>query len=338
MAVPTIFSRFLKALGVPSTISYSDARFKGMTFQSLYGFAHLLQEYGIPYKAVRVTDKNRITEMHTPFLAQTRAGIFVIVKKLDQSTGMVEYDSRGENLQVSLPDFIKAWNGIALLAWPDGASREPEYASHRLTEIISGLSKYALALAGLTLFVYFFITRGVYAHISTILLTVFNLIGLYFSYLLVQKSLNIHTAASDSVCSVLEKGGCDSIMELKVSKLFGVFSWSEIGFSYFGISLLALLVFPHIWPALAICNICCLPYTFWSIWYQKFKAKHWCTLCVGVQTTLWLLFFCYLGGGLLAQAWPLHITFFILVAAYLFTVLFINMLLGIFTKLPCHEK
>ncbi len=337
MPVPSIFTRFLGALGVRHTQRYADAQFRGMTFKSLYGLSHLLAQYGVPNEAVRVADKNEITAISTPFLAQTKGGIFVIVTDIDSSEGVVSYDSRGVTESAPLTDFIKAWNGIALLAFPDRNSREPDYGSHHLSDIVSSLSGYALALAALAVFVYFFVTRGVYGHISTVLLTVFDCVGLYFSYLLLQKSLHIHTAASDRVCGVLEKGGCDSIVSLKVSKLFGVFSWSEVGFGYFGVSLATLLMFPHLWPSLALCNACCLPYTVWSIWYQRFRAHHWCTLCVGVQATLWVLFFCYLGGGMWRHVFPLHLDFFVLLAVYVFSVLFINMILRIFKNLPCHE-
>lgn len=338
MPVATIFSRFLNQLDVPHTNFWSDKKFAGMTFKSLYGLSHLLTEYGIRNEGVKFTDKDKIRELTPPFLAQMSNGIFVIVTGINPQSGMIEYESRGEFLRISLDEFIKAWNGIALLAFPNDKSGEPEYGSHHLTEIVANMARYMLALAALSIFAYFFITRGVYASFSTILLTLFNCFGLYFSFLLMQKSLNIHSAASERVCGVLEHGGCDSIMQLSVSRLFGVFSWSEIGFGYFGVSLATLLIFPHMWPYLALCNVCCLPYTFWSIWYQKFRAKHWCTLCVGVQSTLWLLFFCYLGGGFFRYAWPLHIDFFILIATYLFVVLFLNLLVSTFKELPCHEK
>lgn len=338
MPSATIFSRFLAQLGVPHTQAWSDKKFNTMTFKSLYGFSHLLNEYKIKNEGVKFTDKSDLTKLSPPFLAQLNNGIFVIVDGIEPKKDQLTYDSVGKQQKMALNDFINSWNGFALLAFPSDESKEPEYGEHHLSDIISAMSKYVLALAAICVFAYFFISRGLYAHLSTILLTIFNCVGLYFSYLLVQKSLNIHSAASDRVCGVLEHGGCDSIMELKVSKLFGVFSWSEIGFGYFGISLITLLLFPHMWPFLAICNLCCLPYTVWSIWYQKFKAKHWCTLCVGVQTTLWLLFFCYLGGGWLEKSWPLHFNFLILIATYLFAILALNMLLSTFKKLPCHEK
>lgn len=337
MAAPTIFTRFLAALDVPHTASWSDAQFRGMTFKSLYGLSHLLAGYGIKSRGTQICDKSRLPHLPVPFLAQTKGGAFVIVDSVNPRANMVEYDSLGQKQSIAIDQFENAWNGIALFAAPGPESREPEYGQHRLTELVARASKYALALAALVVFAYFFITRGLYLHLSTILLTIFDCVGLYFSWLLLQKSLNIHTAASDRVCGVLEQGGCDSIMQLKVSKLFGVFSWSEIGFGYFSVSLATLLIFPHMWPSLALCNLCCLPYTFWSIWYQKFRAGHWCTLCVGVQSTLWLLFFCYLCGGWFSHSFPLHIKFFILIAVYFFAVLFLNMIIGIFKNLPCHE-
>ena len=37
-------------------------------------------------------------------------------------------------------------------------------------------------------------------------------------------------------------------------------------------------------------NIFTLPYSFWSVWYQKTKARQWCPLCLIVQVLLWTIF------------------------------------------------
>lgn len=336
MPVHTLFTRFLGKLVVPHTTAWCDKAFETMTFKSLYGLSHLLTLCGVPNKGMKFTDKAKITEIATPFLAQMSNGTFVIVTDMTDTT--VTYDSRGATLQIDLQDFLKAWNGIVLLAFPDKNSHEPDYSSHHLAEIVERLSKYLLVISGVFLFCYFFISRQLYSQISTILLVFFNCCGLYFSWLLMQKSLNIHTAASDKVCGVLEQGGCDSIMEMKVSKLFGVISWSEVGFGYFSISLATLLLFPEHIASLALCNVCCLPYTFWSIWYQRFRAHHWCTLCVGVQTTLWLLFFSYLANEAFKDCLPPSPIIIVLGTTYLFVILFLNNILTILKNLPCHEK
>ncbi|MCM1311167.1 MAG: vitamin K epoxide reductase family protein [Bacteroides sp.] len=336
MAIPTILTRYLAALEVPHTEEYSDLRFHSMPFKSFYGLQHLLAEYNIPSEGLRISDKSELTKLTPPFLAETQNGPIVLVERVTPAE--ITFDTHGNVKSCLLQEFEAFWSGAVFIAHPHSTSREPEYASHHLTEIIQRMAKYALAAAALVVFAYFFITRGVYEHVSTVLLIMFNCVGLYLSYMLLQKTLHIHTRANDRVCGVLEHGGCDEIMQLKVSKLFGVFSWSEVGFGYFGISLLTLLMFPHLWPALALCNVCCLPYTVWSIWYQKFRAKHWCTLCVGVQSTLWVLFICYLGGGWLSRSFPLHPDIVVLLAAYVFAVLFLNMIIRTLKNLPRDEN
>lgn len=336
MAISTIFTRFLAELEVPHTADYSDVRFRQMSFKSWFGLQHLLSEYNVPSEGFCLNDKSEIDKLTAPFLAEMVEGPIVIVKGV--SPEGVTFDSYGSVRTIAMKEFLDAWTGNVFIAHPSGVSREPDYSGHHMTEIISRMSKYAMAAAAIVVFVYFFVTRGVYEHFSTIFLMVLNCVGLYLSYMLLQKTLHIHTKTNDRVCGVMERGGCDEIMSMKVSKLFGVFSWSEVGFGYFGVSLITLLVFPHLWPSLALCNLCCLPYTLWSIWYQRFRAGHWCTLCVGVQGTLWLLFFGYLSGGMLKEAFPLNPHVFILLAVYVFTVLFLNMIIRTLKNLPRDEN
>lgn len=91
-----------------------------------------------------------------------------------------------------------------------------------------------------------------------------------------------------------------------------------------------MLLIPQTLPVLAAINILCLPYTVWSISYQKFKAKVWCTLCVCVQATLWALFATYLLGGWTYQILPLTdnfwIDFLVLGCCYVVALLGINWL------------
>lgn len=334
----TIFTDFLKALGVSHTRDYSDAQFRGMTFKSLFGLSHLLKDYGIESEGWRLDDISEIRKLDTPFLAQKKDGVFIIVdgmaKPEDFEGSDISYLEGGIRHTAKASALMPDLNGVVLLAYPDNKSAEPHYGAHALTEFVNRASGYLLLVVSLGIMAYFFITRGLYSHLSTILLTVFDIFGLWLSYMLLQKSLGIHTSTSDRVCGVLEKGGCDVITTSKASKLFGVFSWSEVGFGYFGVSLATLLVFPHLWPELALCNILCLPYTVWSITYQKFVAHHWCTLCVGVQATLWALFFCYLFGGITARILPLHFNILVLGGVYVVTVIALHYMLEIFRKLP----
>lgn len=330
----SIFTRFLKALEVPHTVEYSENAFHTMDFDSLYGLSHLLTSYGIDNEALRIADKNEIAKLSPPYLAQLDSGYFVIVDQF--ASGKITYDSLGQKVSVATQDFINKWTGVTLLAFPDSKSREPDYGGHLLTETINRWSWLALIITAVAVMGYFYVTRGIYHSPWATVTMLLNMVGLFFSYLLVQKTLGVHTSTGDSVCNILQKGGCDSILSMKVSKLFGVFSWSVVGFSYFGISLITLLIFPHMWSTLALFNICCLPYTVWSIWYQRFRAHHWCTLCVGVQSTLWLLFFTYAAGGFIKNPLPLRLDDWVLLAAYIATVLFLNLIVKFIKNLSLH--
>lgn len=320
----TILSDFLSQLNVPHTDGYTDRRFASMPFMTLFGLSKLLEEYNIPGRGLLLEDKSELIKLTPPFLAHTKGG-FAIVTAL--TPDKVTYMSQGETENISTEEFEKAWDGNVYLAFPTQESKEPGYGEHRRFEILSKAKNIVLYVVAILLFLYLFISNGIYSRISTVLLTLFDMAGLYLTYLLVQKSMKIKNKTADRVCGILEEGGCDSILELKSAKFFGLFSWSEVGFSYFSVSLLTLLIFPEWIRYLAACNVCCLPFTCWSIWYQKFRAKRWCTLCVSVQTTLWCLFFCYLGGGWLKGIFPLRIEFFVLGLTYLFVLLALNRVL-----------
>lgn len=328
-ATATLMSDFLKELGVRHTAAYTDWRFSGMPFKSLFGLSKLLLEYGVDNEALRLAEKSEIGKLPVPFLAGTDGG-FVIVTSV--GADRIGYLTQGVAETMPPDEFKKAWSGVVLLAYPDEKSVEPGYAAHARDLFIGEAKKWVLAAGAILLFLYLFVSNRIYAAWSTVGLTLIDLAGLWLTYMLVQKSLKIKSHAADRVCGVLQEGGCDSVLETKASKFFGIFGWSEVGFSYFSVSLLTLLMFPQWICYLALCNACCLPFTFWSIWYQKFRAKAWCTLCVSVQASLWLLFFCYLGGGWFRGVFPLRIECFVLSLTYLTVLLGLNRILPLIDR------
>lgn len=315
----TIFTDLLGQLGVRFTPEYANRQFDAMSFKSLFGLSQLLKSYGVESEGLVLSDKSEIEKLTPPFIAQTSGGL-VITTSI--GNGSIGYLSQGVEERMPLQEFEKAWTGTVFLAFPTERAGEPDYCAHREAMFFTKVRNVGLVVGLAALFCYLFVSNGIYRHVSTVLLTLLDLGGLYLTYLLVQKSLKIHNKAADNVCRVLQEGGCDSILETKASKFFGIFGWSEVGFTYFSVSLLCLLMFPEWICYLALCNACCLPFTVWSIWYQKFRAKVWCTLCVSVQTTLWLSFFCYLGGRWFDGVLPLRIEFFVLGVTYV-TVLFL---------------
>lgn len=322
----TIFSDFLKALGVPHTGAESDAAFRAMPFKSLFGFSRLLNSYGVRTRAVRIADKSELTRIPVPFVAQEGTG-FVIVTgfgKDDQGNDAVDYIYYHDRKQRDLELFRQRWSGVVLLAYPQADSCEPDYSRHRFYEIAEQVKAWILTACCVAMLTAGFIWSGGWSHLSTIFLFAIDLFGLYVTFQLLLKSLKVNVKAADRICGVLQKHGCDTVLEQKASKFFGLFGWAEVGVGYFTVSLLAMLCFPEMMRWLALCNGCCLPFTFWSIWYQKFRIHTWCTMCVITQCLLWLQFFCYLLGGWWLHIFPLQLPLFVLLAAYVAAVLGLN--------------
>ena len=320
----TLVADLLSQLKVPHTDSYTKQRFETMPFQTLFGVTQLLKEYGVDCAGYRLGNKSDLGNLSTPYIAQTDGGL-VIVTSINGS--WVSYLTQGVNETIPLTEFVKATTGVVLTVKAEPGAKEPDYGAHRLAELI-GMSKKVLlwVLAGV-LVAYLLVENGMWRKPFYLGLMAVDCAGLWLTYMLVQKSLGIKNRVSDKVCGVLQEGGCDEILKTSASSFFGIFSWSEVGFTYFGVSLIAMLIAPQTLHWLSLINICCLPFTLWSIWYQKFRAKHWCTLCVSVQLSLWLQFICYFFGHWQAPIFPLRLGFFALGATFLLVLLFLNRIL-----------
>lgn len=325
----TIMSDFLRSLGVRHTDAYTNSQFRAMPFQTVFGMKKLLESYGVDCTGILLSDNGQIDRLPVPFIAQTSRGLVIVTKVTPDK---VEYLSQSVAETAMRERFAAAMTGRVLIASPRPDACEPDYRTHRFTDAANRVKKWVLAIGVLALLGYLFVTNGIYSHVSTILLTVIDLAGIYITWLLVQKSAHIKNRHADAVCSVVEAGGCDDVLNMSASKFFGIFGWSEVGFAYFSVSLMCLLVFPQYIGYLALCNVLCLPFSFWSVWYQRFRAKTWCTLCLCVQAMLWLLFFCYLGGGWLREALPLRIEFFVLGLTYLTVMLALNALMPLIDR------
>lgn len=322
----TIFSDFLKALGVPHTSEKSDSAFRNRAFQSLFGFSRLLDSYHIPNAGISVPDKSRIADIPTPYLAQL-GDKFVIVdgyKNAPDGSAGIQYILYNKIYSIPRNEFLNKWTGVALLAWPDNNSSEPDYSKHHLFEIADNAKAWILWLCLAFLFIFGFIKAGLWQHPATIALTLVDLSGIYITWQLLLKSLKVNVKTADRICGILQAHGCDTVLEQKASKFFGLFGWAEVGVAYFVVSLLVMLIFPGSLNYLALANVCCLPFTVWSITYQKFKLHTWCTLCVITQCLLWLLFICYLWAGSWHNIFPLRIDFFLLCASYAAALFGIN--------------
>ena len=325
----TLVTDLLTVLKVPFTKAYTRQRFETMPFKTLFGVSQLLKEYGVESKGFQLEYKSELTKLSLPFIAQTRGGL-VIVTKITKDSFV--YLTQGISETISVKEFEEISTGVVLMPSLQKGAKEPEYGKHLTEVLINTSKKVVLWVLAALLAAYLIVIHDLWHYWSFWGLLVVDCFGIWLTYMLVQKSLSIKSHVADKVCGVLQEGGCDSILKTNASSFFGIFSWSEVGFTYFGVSLLAMLISPATIHWLSIINICCLPFTIWSISYQKFIAKHWCTLCVCVQASLWLQFICYLLGGWMKPVFPLDLGFFALGATFVMVLLALNKVLPHFTN------
>ncbi len=129
---------------------------------------------------------------------------------------------------------------------------------------------------------------------------------------------------------MFKQGDCNDILQSKAARVWDIIGWSEIGFGYFISNLLLILFFPQYISFLAIINICALPYTIWSIWYQV-KVQQWCTLCLIVQLFLWMMFVINLVFGFIGIPAP-GLSYVFVGCLYVIPMTLVNLLIPMFSS------
>ncbi|WP_287829186.1 thioredoxin domain-containing protein [Bacteroides sp.] len=325
-----IFISFLELLGVKHTVSYSSRFFNEHPHKySLYGLSSMLTDYGIDNAGVKITDKTSVSSIKTPFIAHIGSD-FVIVEKTDSDK--IRFIQSGKRITVSPDVFNKMWTGYLLVAEPDETSGEPGHKKHRRQELFHVVQKATFLLIILALSASAFISNGGYLNLEMILLWVINFVGAYTGYLLVLKNLHIQSDYADKICSLFKHNDCNDVLESEAAKLFGILGWGEVGFGYFSANLFILSFLPELTPCLAFVNVCVLPYSFWSVWYQKIKAKQWCPLCLLVMLLLWGIFLTCLFSGYINVSSFTLVGLLLTGSIYLLFVLGVNMCVAAIAK------
>ncbi|MCL2649913.1 MAG: thioredoxin domain-containing protein [Candidatus Azobacteroides sp.] len=294
-----VFVSFLELLKVKHTKEFSNRYFNEHPHKyNLFGISKMLSDYGVENAGIRIEDKEQdLFNIELPFIAHIGSS-FVVVYKVQSDK--VYYLWNGKKIIIPVSDFIKTWTSIVLLAEITPDSIEPDYQEHRKKELFNISQKSMLILAGTLIFGVAYISNSLFTNLGISLLLLVNLIGVYIGYLLVLKQMHVHSQYADKICTLFSKSDCNNVLESDAAKLWGVFGWSEIGLGYFVANVLLVLFLPHTISLLALINIIALPYSFWSVWYQKTKARQWCPLCLIVQVLLWSNFII---NGLFGYIW-----------------------------------
>lgn len=331
----TILSAFFSLLNVKHTQSYANKLYNEHPYKySLFGLSKMLSEYKIKNVGVDMSNKNEgINELEAPFIAHAGNEFILVYEKDDKK---ISYLWQGKHINIDIDYFKSTWSGVVLLAESNEESIEPDYAQKRKMEWIGRIKNYLLLVIVSSLFIFFCITAETIFNVRMLLIVLTNFVGLYICMLLLMKQVYVESEYADKICSLFKKSDCNNILDSKDAKLWGIVSWSEIGFGYFAANLIIIFVVPYLMSYSVLIGCCALVFSFWSVWYQKVKVKQWCPLCLIVQFLSWLLFIFYLSFSLITMPQFTIGQLFVVGCIYSIPVLVVNLIcpkLGLASKM-----
>ena len=331
MSALNIIAIYLDLLQVKHTLGYSSLYYEEHPHKNdLYGLSAMLTHYGVENIALRL-EKSILSlkELEAPYIAHIDND-FGVVYKTDSEK--VYYYYKGYKHDAPFEQFLNIWSGNVLVGEANENSIEPDYKNNQKKELIKTGEQIALVAAVSLLFIVLGIVSGFYIKICFISSLIINIAGLFISYLLILKQLKVNNYYANKICSLIKQGDCNGVLETDAAKFLNIFGWSEIGTGYFFANIVFIVCMPELYPYITLINIIVLPYTIWSIWYQKKVAKQWCTLCLLVQGVLWLIFLNNLLFGMISI--PIFNITSILIIGCLYTipVLLINLIIPVFSN------
>lgn len=332
-----LFIQILEALSIKYTTHFSTSFYEENPYKNnLYGISKMLNEYGVETMALELKkEKNILFQLEAPFVAYFDHQ-FVLVKKVSEEEKSVAVDWFGKEMVLTIDRFLEHWSGIILLMATTESSIEPEYDLHlrksyeyRLLNIVWILS--ITFILGYGLFSYTNHSIGEY------LFLVISGIGLFVSYLLINKDLS-GSKYADRICSLfLKSSDCNQTLKSPASQLFGI-KWSSFGMGYFLVNVFYVLFAGENTISIIIYNVLALPYTVWSVWYQKFRLKAWCPLCLIIQAILWmslLSFLIFFDFSVVNLEWP---SFILVGCSYAISILLVHWIVRLLSGFMDYKK
>ena len=282
-----ILTLTLSYLGVSYTSSYAEKLYSEHPDKyNMLGISRMLGRYSVLSSGHTFDNKEEVLSLTSPFIAPLSDG-FVLVTGIDKVSNAIQVSDINGSRLLPVEVFLSDWSG-ALLAidnW-EGAS-EPNYRSNAIKQVVEKLTIVICVIS-----VALLVSAGYVVHnVETApfwVRVVLDIVGLTLSFLLIQKQLLGASYLGDKLCSAFKQRECNSVLNSKYSKvLFGI-SWSEIGLGFFLANILLTSFCPSTIHVLSIINLLLIPLSLWCIWYQWFKIKHWCTICLLVHMVLFL--------------------------------------------------
>jgi uncharacterized membrane protein len=268
-------------------------------FPSLLSISDSLFKWNIKNLASRISFKD-LQNTSLPLIAflEIDGGIFAPIKSVNDNQVIWLDTIKGWNKD-SRESFEEKWTNIVLIVEPNLDSGEADFTiNNRISFLESFKIPFIISSILISIFLLWFAFDKFKLYISTpqLFLFVIKLFGIFISILLISHISNTDNKIFRTICGNNSENGCNSILNSEASKLFGLFSWSEIGLVYYLSGFIILLFsfipnFIRLIDYFFVYNILTLPYILFSLYYQRFVVNNWCRLCLIIQFLFGIEFF-----------------------------------------------
>ena len=296
------------------------------SYPSLLSILQVYTYYGLEATVYRA-DFEKLKAISLPLVVQVQIGgrrQFVLL--YDISVERVNYYDAAisRSIIVNEEEFCAMWTGV-LIKVEKGCNKialkgPKEITKYTITSVIFMSLVLLVVLTSPTFETLLFL-------LGTLL---FKSIGIGCSWGLLEQKSNGAYSVFNALCRRTAGVDCDKVSNSQGSKIFKRIDLTDVGFVYFatGIFLLFIGLFSgttaEVTSILSYLTVCSIPFIFYSVVYQKFVVKKWCTLCLGVVMSLLIeLIFLVLIADLLVSEIP-FVVFTALVFACLFSLMILH--------------
>lgn len=317
----------LKSLNIPYLKSqvrdYYDSQPFGNSFYALQVF---LRRHDVATIGIKLDGRHHLLELTIPAIV-VYDGRWAVVKGVkDGLVSLDIYEGKSVAKNVAIDLFLEKWDGSALIIT---ALPIPQRTTS--TMVLRDYIKYAgLFISLMAMVIASIFIWDDYLLLSCLVIT--NSIGLAITVMLLQKQLHINNRWADKICSLAKESICESVTESDGANVFGLVKLSEVGFGFFIANIVVLFAFPNALFLLAVYAAAVLPFSFWSIWYQKQRAKSWCMMCLRSLALMWVQAGEYAIGGVYQSVSWSWLGFVAIGAAYVLSVLLTNRAMSVLEK------
>ena len=284
-----------KLLGGRSTVTlntWRDSLERHPQYPSMQSLSDTLHRWGFDNAALQLSVE-QLAELPYPYIAHFRdkGGKFIGV--LDRKEDRFRITDGPKEYWIELGVFEKNWSGAVLLVEPKEKNGDPDYTFKRKVEVLQSL-RLPVLIGGLTFVILSTLTISPLVSLSAVLFILLSLVGLGLSITLVSLHLEGRGSPAQKFCQTSDNTDCHSVLDSPAAKLFGLFSWAELGMLYFGFQLIFLLI--GIISQQVALGLYLLTRLSWlaffyipfSIYYQARIIRKWCRFCLGVLAILFL--------------------------------------------------